>query len=856
MAQVEVLNIDTKEAQSSLKALQNQLKILKDRMAGLDPNSETFKKLAKEAGNLKTQIDNVNNSVRNASKGLLDMPKSVKLVSNDLGKIIGQLGKVGAGISGGFNLIGTAMSMMGQDSDESREALQQLQLVLNTVPIQIIAFAQAFEVAAKVLDTAMRPSIEAAIESFDKLFNGVDNVFNDIKDNIDNFEKYVSKIDTIEKSLFGNTNRVDSFGQKIVQLQSKIAQLNIEMLSLNKTDEDYEDSMRRIREEIDAVKNEIQSQTTEYVTNTKEAYNNATAIDKVIAQLRLYSASISTLQKAWMGVLGLGLAAAIAGLTYGIIELKKAQKEYNDELDKTIKGYNDLYSAYFNGLRATSKQVATIRALYRTANDLNKSDKVRKSQLEELNRLVPDYNGYIDKATRKLKGNTKAIDDNVKALQDQAIAQAAVNLIAKKYEEMYDIEQEINNQGLLQDKISENEKKYAQLQQYIEAKKTDIYGTIKSPFSDEEIKQIISDYNYYQSAEVQKGLKNLDTLKSDLKRKRKEIEDILDYYKPIITPEKPKDTGVSVSTKVEVDATGRRKDTPHMSELKAPTQYIKPKPIIVDMKFGSFLADGKEYRTIEETSKDLFKDLYDLDNDGDIKTFKINITIGDFAENERLRRWVDFVNEMQHQLDVLNDTMQRFGESSLGLGGDYANVVTDFQNMFAQISAINEQITEGGKVAWYSYTQAAATGIQAVGTLLNALSNEQDTTNKKGFEEQKKLQVGATVVNTLAGVVNAWSSALAITPPVGPILAAANSAMMVTLGGIQIAKILSRKFGDTSNPSAASMNSTIIPPVQYSQAVQNANIEQKLGDNRVYVTETDISNTQNRVRVQERENTY
>ena len=150
----------------------------------------------------------------------------------------------------------------------------------------------------------------------------------------------------------------------------------------------------------------------------------------------------------------------------------------------------------------------------------------------------------------------------------------------------------------------------------------------------------------------------------------------------------------------------------------------------------------------------------------------------------------------------------------------------------------------------------ASSGIQAVGSLLNALSNEQNTSSREGFEAQKKYQISATVMNTLAGVINAWSSALAITPPLGPILGGINSAMIASLGAVQIAKIAKQRCGEESNVSSSAINSTLIAPTQYSQAVQNANIESKLGDNRVFVTETDISNVQNRVRVQESENTY
>lgn len=288
----------------------------------------------------------------------------------------------------------------------------------------------------------------------------------------------------------------------------------------------------------------------------------------------------------------------------------------------------------------------------------------------------------------------------------------------------------------------------------------------------------------------------------------------------------------------------------HLEKLK-PAQYDYSN--IVNNLLGEEQLSNVAAREAGYVAEEFMQKFQDILNLEGGLTVTINTTVGNFPENERLRQFVDYITEAQRQLSVLNDTMGRFGESSLGLGSDYANVVQDFSTMFSQMSDI---IMKDGEVAFSSYTQMASSGIQAVGSLLNALSNEQDTSSKEGFEAQKKYQISATVMNTLAGVINAWSSALAITPPVGPILGGINSAMIASLGAVQIAKIAKQRFGETSSVSQSSINTTLIPPTQYTQAVQGANIEQKLGDNRVYVTETDISNVQNRVRVQESENTY
>ena len=89
-------------------------------------------------------------------------------------------------------------------------------------------------------------------------------------------------------------------------------------------------------------------------------------------------------------------------------------------------------------------------------------------------------------------------------------------------------------------------------------------------------------------------------------------------------------------------------------------------------------------------------------------------------------------------------------------------------------------------------------------------------------------------------------------------LAAIQAATIAANGAIQINKIKSTKFdgGGAANVSAGAVNATIIPPVQFSSAVQGASTEGAIKDTKVYVTESDIVNTMNKVKVQESENTY
>ena len=114
-------------------------------------------------------------------------------------------------------------------------------------------------------------------------------------------------------------------------------------------------------------------------------------------------------------------------------------------------------------------------------------------------------------------------------------------------------------------------------------------------------------------------------------------------------------------------------------------------------------------------------------------------------------------------------------------------------------------------------------------------------------------------MNMLSGIMAAWTSSMALPAPASFIVGGIQTAATAALGAAQIAKIQSQTMNSAMasgaiNPTA--VNSMVIPPVQYSSAVQGASTEGAIQNTKVYVTESDIASTMNKVSVQETENTY
>ena len=143
---------------------------------------------------------------------------------------------------------------------------------------------------------------------------------------------------------------------------------------------------------------------------------------------------------------------------------------------------------------------------------------------------------------------------------------------------------------------------------------------------------------------------------------------------------------------------------------------------------------------------------------------------------------------------------------------------------------------------------------------------------KKEFENSKKLQIATAIINGLAGAANAVSSAMTIPPPAGPIIGAANSALVIATTAAQIAKIKSTTFdgggssidSDISSAAATPTPAAVEYTPQYStnvtgnsETVNLANaVSERQKDQRVYVVESDINEAGKRVEIREAESTF
>lgn len=230
-----------------------------------------------------------------------------------------------------------------------------------------------------------------------------------------------------------------------------------------------------------------------------------------------------------------------------------------------------------------------------------------------------------------------------------------------------------------------------------------------------------------------------------------------------------------------------------------------------------------------------------------------NIKGGDVNSTDSFNEQLNSLSE-QKQAEL--DLTKYYYEQGLLSKEDYESRTLEIEKTYAaQSQQIQQQRVD-------SIINIAAAASNLLTGMLVDISEQQDQSNKEGFEKAKKLQIAAATIQMLTGIATAMAGAF--TTKTGPwdiALAAIQAASIASAGAFQIAKIKNTKFDSASTgASSASISggalNTFVAPVQYTQDVQGGSIQEAIGNTKVYVTESDISKTQNKVSVVEQENRY
>lgn len=897
MAQVKIAKIDTSQAQVSIKSLNQEIKNLKDQMAGLDPDSMEFQNLANQAKNVKAQIDSVN--------GALKETKTM-----DLGQVAANMAKIGAGVSGAFGIINTAMSLFGAETDDATKAVQKLQAVM-LLPVSFIAIAEGIKALGtfgkeikNVIDITQKG--QKAIKEFNKTEGDrLKGKFGSSE------EEQLKKVISARKSDLFFTNL------RIKQRMKSIKYIDEELDKLDKSDKRYEIYSKDKTKEIDALSNLTLAQA-KYQRQLNDATaaqeKNTTAIAKFIkfikSPVKSLPGALSLITAAIIAI-GVAIKAVNDAIEHKLITNLNKLKSTTDALTASVKEFSQFWDNVSKGFQDVNNIRKAVLELDNVNNSYAKFIANRKeaAQLDrESSKLSASLVGNVEAAARQANkvveglysDNTqKTIRDwfrrvfsgedlkNLEKLFDSSSftkfeALNVADLVGLSDEQLADTAEEIRKNILeLQEEVKPYIEVFQQQLNQLEENK-DSYSKNGYETRKVQLQALLGSYQTYYD-ELAKYQTAFNTA----------IQGELTYRKTILDIQREEKQNEIGLFKAETE---KRKATTKNYELTADyfdrTVAAYNKEIALAKKGSQEEANLKaqlygyieEYRKqLEEEFEESMRQVHSWSEEETSEFEKMlakqaqqihsffdtwNQLTGDATEWEPVKMgakertdMLELINltiEANNQFNILIDTVNRFGESSLGLSGSWSNVISDMQMTFNNFALA---ISKGGQATFNDWGNAIANVAQMTGTFLNALSDEQDSSTKEGFENQKKFQISATVMNMLGGIVSAWTSAMNpansyLTLPGQIALGTATTAMITGIGAAQIAKIAKQQFGGDASAASSAINSTIIPPVQYSSLVQGAQTEGAIRDTRQYVSVVEIDSVQKRVNVAENESRY
>lgn len=228
------------------------------------------------------------------------------------------------------------------------------------------------------------------------------------------------------KELINNQDEINTaleYGEKIVNVNStsnKLLSASIksicDLLGIENT---------QIKNSISNVK---------LITAGKQAWRNG-----VVLLNKELGVTIAQAKKILAISLATGIGIIAAAVTVAVVAYKaynKEKKEASRLAEEEKKLNKEVATEYAN-------QASKVRVLVNEINNENISNDLRKKRIEDLKKIIPDYNGMLDKEGKLINNNTNAIERYLIALKEEIRLKSQRERLEKLYAKQNEIEEEL-----------------------------------------------------------------------------------------------------------------------------------------------------------------------------------------------------------------------------------------------------------------------------------------------------------------------------------------------------------------------------------------------------------------------------
>lgn len=223
---------------------------------------------------------------------------------------------------------------------------------------------------------------------------------------------------------------------------------------------------------------------------------------------------------------------------------------------------------------------------------------------------------------------------------------------------------------------------------------------------------------------------------------------------------------------------------------------------------------------------------------------------------------VKYEEQILQTQEVLDDTIGKMGDAmKKGVQSQIAQVAAGVTNTLGSIQKAFNQKMDLAKTKADKIRKDTSLSAEQQQKLLA----EQQEEYNKAFEANKKLEYANTVINTATSAMEAYK-AMAGIPFVGPALGAAAAAAAVAAGVYQLMIIKNTQPDDITGGASTADNSASTPTIDINALLNQDQTARELDSSyytslqpqstRVYVLQSDIEDTNNKVKTQVRQSSF
>lgn len=507
---------------------------------------------------------------------------------------------------------------------------------------------------------------------------------------------------------------------------------------------------------------------------------------------------------------GMGMSAEEAEQAWNTATNKRQQKIL-DQIDAADKKVQDRLKKMFEDVAQLEKEYADFFGSVTTTTNSGPStdwNKEYKEALEALKKYVQDYlDVFKDARTKELDDNRKAYEQNVKDINENFLK--GVQAAQGNAKKLIELEDEKNN-ALKMAQLAYERQRLEIIDKYNDQ----VYEKQKAEF-DREYKLL--------EMQIERNRKLNDT--SNLKEPAQ-----YDYQT------KYKQPGVTSILGLGPEWTNVYQTKENLEDqYKAQVEYNDRVYLLTKAR-------------VENENKLLEEERRTLENKAALLREQLNST--DVNDLDKRRELADEIIDIENSLFT---TKQTIVENEIAL--DNAQRQNEEDNLQAFLD-----MQEKRREALNATLDVAST---AAGALANIF--RQESQNDKKSEEQRQRALKAykafaitqAIADTYKGANEAYA-AMASIPYVGPALGIAAAAAAVIMGIANVRAIMSESIsGSTSSASVSAPAPVDTAPIEYTRnLVGDKELDEINQPIKCYVLESDISKTQNKVKVTEMNATF